>query len=118
MIKLVHSRDGTSLKEYPLVEGRYIIGRGPDSDIRIDDDTVSGTHAEITVKPIEFLDGSYEVHIEDKGSTNGTMVNGRPINKHLLKHEEVIRVGLHDLTLIDEDTRSLEATKIVLPEGD
>ena len=118
MIKLVHSREGATLKEYTLGEGDYIIGRGTDSDIYIDDETVSGVHAKIMVKPIEHLDGAYEIFIEDQGSTNGTLINGRKITRHLLKHEEVVRVGFHDLTLIDTNTRSLDETKIVLPEDD
>jgi pSer/pThr/pTyr-binding forkhead associated (FHA) protein len=116
MAKLVHSRDGTFIKEYPLKKGEFKIGRRPDCDIILDDTTVSGYHAKITVKPNEFMDGLLDVHVEDSGSTNGTLVNGRGVRRHLLKHGEVVRVGLHDLTLVDEHTRAFEETDFVLPE--
>ena len=118
MYKLLHSRDGTILNEYELKEGSYVIGRRPDCDIRIDDSTVSGIHAEIKVEPSEFMEGTFQVSIEDKGSTNGTSVNNRSIKKHLLKHDEVVRIGLHDLKLVDSNSGAFETTRFVLPEDD
>jgi pSer/pThr/pTyr-binding forkhead associated (FHA) protein len=115
MLKLIHSREGTLLHEYPLEAGTYMIGRRPDCDVHIDDTTVSGYHAQITVTPSEFMDGAFEVYIEDKGSTNGTLVNGRPIKRHLMKHDEVARIGLHEIKLIDKHTRSFEETEVILP---
>lgn len=117
MLKLVHSREGTILHEYPLEAGSYSIGRRSDCDIHIDDTTVSGYHAEITVTASDFMDGAYEVYIMDKGSTNGTLVNGRKIKRHLMKHDEVARIGLHDLRLIDKHSRSFEETEVILPTG-
>lgn len=118
MLKLIHSRDGTILNEYNLKQGTYRIGRRPESDIRIDDSTVSGQHAEITVKPSEFMEGTLEVTIVDKGSTNGTSVNNRSIKKHLLKHDEIVRIGLHDLKLVDSNAGAFETTRFVLPDDD
>ena len=115
MLKIVHSREGTMLHEYPLEAGTYTIGRRSDCDIHIDDTTVSGRHAQITVSPSEFMDGVFEVYIEDKGSTNGTLVNGRKIKRHLLKHDEVVGIGMDDLRLIDNHTRSFEETEVILP---
>lgn len=117
MLKLVHSRDGTTLKEYTLKAGTFRIGRQPGCEISIDDTTVSGLHAEITVKPSEFMEGTFEVRIEDKGSTNGTLVNGRPIKSYLLKHDEVARIGLHDMRLVDMATRAHEQTQVILPDN-
>jgi pSer/pThr/pTyr-binding forkhead associated (FHA) protein len=117
MLKLIHSRDGTDLNEFPIEEGVYVIGRRPDCQIRIDDTTVSGVHAEVRVKASEFVDGAFEVAIEDKGSTNGTLINGRPVRKYLMKHDDVMRIGLHDFTLVDGFTRGFETTRIVLPEA-
>ena len=117
MLKIVHSRDGTILHEYPLEAGSYMIGRRADCDIHIDDTTVSGYHAQITVAPSEYLDGAYEVYIEDKGSTNGVQINGRSIKRHLMKHDEVAHIGLHELKLIDKHSRSFEETEVILPTG-
>jgi len=116
MAKIVHSRDGTFLREYPLKIGKFNIGRRPDCDIVLDDTTVSGRHAVIEVSKNNYMDGLLDIHIEDRGSTNGTQVNGRNIKRHLLKHGEVIRIGLHDLTMVDEQTRGFEQTEVILPE--
>jgi len=116
MAKIVHSRDGTFLHEYPLKAGKFTIGRRPDSDIVLDDTTVSGQHAVLEVSKNNYMDGLMDIHIQDSGSTNGTLVNGRRVKRHLLKHGEVIRIGLHDLTLVDEQTRGFEQTEVILPE--
>lgn len=46
------------------------IGRSPDSDIFLDDVTVSRKHAEISRDDIGY-------HVKDLGSLNGTYVNGK-----------------------------------------
>lgn len=117
MAKLVHSRDGTFIKEYELKAGEFKIGRRPDCDIRLDDTTVSGYHAAITVQPNQYMNNVLDVHVEDRGSTNGTQVNGRNVRRHLMKHGEVVRIGLHDLTLIDEQTRAFEETEFLITKN-
>lgn len=117
MVKIVHSRDGTYIHEYPLSVGIFKIGRRPNCEIRLDDATVSGYHASINVTKNEYMEGLLDVFIEDQGSTNGTEVNGRNVRRHLLKHGETARIGLHDLTLVDEKTRAFEKTEAILPEN-
>ena len=73
--------DGLVLKEFFLNKERMTIGRKPHNDIQIDNLAVSGDHAVI----ITMQDDAF---IEDLGSTNGTLVNGQPISKHFLQHEE------------------------------
>jgi len=116
MPKLVLSRDGKFIKEITLKKGRWLIGRRPDCEICLDDSTVSGTHALLTVEPSKFLDGLLEVIVEDQRSTNGTLVNGKKIKRHLLKHDETVHIGDHELTLIDEETRAMERTVVLLPD--
>lgn len=68
------------------------IGRNPDNDVVIaNDKRVSKYHAEIRRE-----DGSYVV--VDLQSTNGTMVNGRRINRHRLADGDVIRIGDSTIT--------------------
>ena len=118
MPKLTHSRDGRFLGEFDLQEGALSIGRAPDCDITLDDETVSGRHALITVRPSAYLEGLLDVLIEDQGSSNGTVVNGKRLSKrHMLKHDETVHIGAHAFTLIDEVTRSMETTTIILPEN-
>ena len=116
MPKLVHTRDGTFVQEINLDIGSYTIGRRPNCDIQIDDVTVSGQHALVSVSPNEYMEGIFDIHIEDQGSTNGTIINGRRIKRHLFKHGEVAQIGTHELTFIDEGTRAFEETSVLLPD--
>lgn len=116
MPKLVHMYSGTLVKEYTLEHGRLKIGRKPDNDICLDDITVSGQHASLSVQPNSYMDGLDDVYIMDLGSTNGTMVNGRPVSRHLLKHGDIVSVGAHEFTLVDENTLRLEETMIYIPD--
>jgi serine/threonine protein kinase len=52
--------------------GAYVIGRGPEADIRIDTPLISRAHARLTIQERECL-------IEDLGSSNGTFVDGERI---------------------------------------
>jgi pSer/pThr/pTyr-binding forkhead associated (FHA) protein len=90
MAKLILSVDGQVLKEYTLSKERTLIGRKAHNDIQIDNLAVSGEHAAI----ITILNDSF---IEDLGSTNGTMVNGKPIKKHFLQNNDVVEIGKHKL---------------------
>jgi pSer/pThr/pTyr-binding forkhead associated (FHA) protein len=116
MPKLVHTREGQFLEDIPLQEGSILIGRRPDCDVRVDDDTVSGKHALVTVAPSAYMEGLLDVHIEDQGSTNGTTVNGKTIKRHMFKHGEVAKIGSHEFTMVDEATRGFETTTVILPE--
>ena len=116
MPKLVHSREGKFLEDINLEEGSWLIGRRPECDIRVDDDTVSGKHALLTVAGSVYMEGLLDVHIEDQGSTNGTTVNGKVIKRHMLKHGEVVKIGNHELAMVDESTRGFETTTVILPD--
>jgi len=116
MTKLVHSQAGRVLGEYPLREGSLRIGRGKDNDIRLEDLTVSGRHAVVEVQPSEYLEGCNEVYIIDQQSTNGTVVNGRHIKRHILKHGDVAVIGQNEFGLIDEEALSFEQTMLYLPD--
>ena len=95
MAKLILSVDGQVLKEYNLTKERTLIGRKPHNDIQIDNLAVSGEHAAI----ITILNDSF---IEDLGSTNGTLVNGKPIKKHFLQNNDVVELGKHKLKYFND----------------
>lgn len=116
MPKLVHTREGQFLEDIPLEEGSILIGRRPDCDVRVDDDTVSGKHAMVTIAPSAYMEGLLDVHIEDQGSTNGTTVNGKAIKRHMFKHGEVAKIGSHEFAMVDEATRGFETTTVILPD--
>ncbi|HEY5604228.1 MAG TPA: FHA domain-containing protein [Gammaproteobacteria bacterium] len=117
MAKIIHTRDGKPYKEYTLKAGTLTVGRRPDCNIQLlDDVTVSGHHVKIFITPNQYLDGLMDVVIEDQRSTNGTLLNGKKIKKHRWKHGELIKIGAHEFTLIDEKTRAFEQTNILLPD--
>jgi len=119
MAKLILSMDGLVLKEIPLAKERTTIGRKPHNDIQIDNLAVSGEHAVI----VTILNDSF---LEDLGSTNGTVVNGNPIKKHFLQHNDVIELGKYKLKFIGEaaqaasgsgDKSDFERTMVLRPSA-
>ncbi len=111
MSKLILSVDGTVLKEITLNKERTTLGRKPHNDIQVDNLAVSGEHAAI----ITILNDSF---IEDLNSTNGTLVNGKPIKKHFLQNNDVIEIGKHKLKYFNDapvaaSTADFEKTMII-----
>lgn len=104
------------VSQYELSEGETSIGRRTDNDIRVDDVAVSSHHALLRVRRDEHFTSQLHVEIEDCGSTNGTVVNGKPIKKQRLSHGDIIRLGHHELVFHDEQVSSLGETAIYIPE--
>lgn len=74
-------------QQISLREGHYAVGRSLDCDIVISDPNVSRVHA-------EFIAAAGDVIIRDKGSTNGTRVNGVAVHgDQLLQHGDVVTFG-------------------------
>jgi pSer/pThr/pTyr-binding forkhead associated (FHA) protein len=65
-------------------------GRHPDSDIFLDDVTVSRRHA-------EFRRGAQGFGVADVGSLNGTYVNRDRIDEVLLSNGDEVQVGKYRL---------------------
>ena len=109
MAKLILSLDGSVIKEVPLDKERLTIGRRPHNDLQIDNLAVSGEHALI----VTILNDSF---LEDLGSTNGTLVNGVPIKKHILQHKpkgiaQLLQVQLPNVVAVEENLPSLDVVK-------
>ena len=66
-----------------------VIGRGGDAMVRVDDGAVSREHCRVWVRP---ADGA--IMVSDLGSTNGTIVNGQPVQEMSLAEGDKIQVGL------------------------
>ncbi|MES2546973.1 MAG: FHA domain-containing protein [Pseudomonadota bacterium] len=114
MAKLHFLLDGNPMGEFELDKERMTIGRRPSNQIHIDNLAVSGVHAVIvTIGNDSFL--------EDLNSTNGTMVNGKVIKKHVLQHQDVIEFGKYQLKYLNENHTSMagdgfEKTMMILPK--
>jgi pSer/pThr/pTyr-binding forkhead associated (FHA) protein len=68
-------------------------GRHPDSDIFLDDITVSRRHAEFQRKQGQF-------RVIDAGSLNGTYVNRQPVDSAVLVNGDEIQVGKFRLAFL------------------
>ena len=90
MTKIHMNNDDISTSSVNLKAGFQSIGRADDNDLLIPDRTVSSYHARI----FTYLEAAY---IEDLGSTNGTYLNGKRVQKHTLRAGDIIRLGKCEL---------------------
>ena len=93
MAKLILSLDDVVLQEIPLTKERTTIGRKPHNDIHIDNLAVSGEHAVIMTIMNDCI-------LEDLGSTNGTLVNGVPAKRHVLRNNDLVELGKYKLKFV------------------
>ncbi len=78
---------GQPVRQIPMSCGAYVIGRGADCALRLEDGSVSELHAKLILT-------SGDAWIEDLGSSNGTVVNARPIQETTrLTPESIITMG-------------------------
>jgi len=99
MAKLVVSQDGMVEGHYFLDKPRFTLGRLPDSDIHLNHPGVSNMHAVIVTVSNDHI-------LEDMGSTNGTLINGEKITKHILQNNDVIELGCYQLKYVNQRATS------------
>src|ERR1041385_2066546 len=68
----------------PLERAQVTLGRALDADVRINDARASRLHARITTEH-DAASGETRYHLADLGSTNGTLLNGKRVDKALLE---------------------------------
>jgi septal ring factor EnvC (AmiA/AmiB activator) len=77
--------EGDTRTAYPLGR-RTRIGRSAGCELQIDSSSVSRHHALL-------LKGTREIIIEDLNSTNGVLVNGRKVVRHVLSDGDLLTIG-------------------------
>jgi pSer/pThr/pTyr-binding forkhead associated (FHA) protein len=77
-------------REVPVTGDRVVLGRSRECDIRLADTNVSRRHAEVRRE-----DDAY--WIVDLGSTNGTELNGRRVEREQLSDGDRITLGATDV---------------------
>lgn len=82
---------------YPVTQKFTTIGRHPESDIFLDDVTVSRRHAEV------HRDGD-AVLINDAGSLNGTYLNRSRIESGSLRSGDEVQIGKFKLVFLTDDS--------------
>ena len=89
-MQIVVKYNDSVLRQVESDKGEVTIGRDPEADIQIDNISVSRIHAKIIEGPNYYL-------LEDLGSTNGTLVNGKRVTKKYIKEDDEIIIGKHTL---------------------
>lgn len=85
----------------PLEVGTYVLGRGSQANVQIPSREISRKHAQVIVTENEIM-------LQDCGSANGTLLNGRKITLEKLKHKDQITVANVTLELrFDEDDKEI-----------
>ena len=93
--------NGVSVQSYHIEKDTVRIGRSVESDIFLDEKSVSSNHA--VIEKIT-KDDTVEYIIRDLDSTNHTYVNNQKIDKKILENSDSIRIGLTVLKFVTDDT--------------
>ncbi|MBE7324495.1 DUF3662 and FHA domain-containing protein [Nocardioides sp. Y6] len=105
-----HSRTPRAVLEingtrHPLLPPGVVVGRGAESDVRINDPGVSRRHVEFECA--ERGDGPY-VTVSDLGSTNGMLVDGQRVDHARLGDGSTVKIGSTVVRVLfthDDDSR-------------
>jgi hypothetical protein len=90
---VIRSGGGRAGESFALESDRLTVGRRPDSDVFLDDVTVSRDHAIIVQR-------GHEYYLDDCGSLNGTYVNRRRIESHRLADGDELQIGKYKLAFL------------------
>jgi hypothetical protein len=90
---VIRAGGGRAGESFPLGGDRMSIGRRPESDIFLDDVTVSRDHALLVRRGSEWF-------LDDCGSLNGTYVNRERIESHHLADGDELQVGKYKLAFL------------------
>lgn len=88
MARLIVEHKAQVLRDYPFGKKSLTIGRFDDNNIVLDDPSVSGYHARIDKRGVDFI-------LTDLQSTNGTTLNDTHIVSHKLTHGDRVMIGEH-----------------------
>jgi pSer/pThr/pTyr-binding forkhead associated (FHA) protein len=90
---VIRAGGGRAGESFDVAHDRLTVGRRPDSDIFLDDVTVSRDHAVLVRRGVDF-------YLDDCGSLNGTYVNRRSIESHRLGDGDELQIGKYKLAFL------------------
>jgi hypothetical protein len=90
---VIRAGGGRAGESFPLAGDRLTVGRRPESDIFLDDVTVSRDHAILVRRGEDY-------YLDDCGSLNGTYVNRHRIESHRLGDGDELQVGKYKLAYL------------------
>jgi len=88
---VIRSGGGRVGQSFPLTGEKMTIGRSPETDVFLDDVTVSREHATLVRRSGHWL-------LDDSGSLNGTYVNRQRVDSHRLEDGDELQIGKFKLT--------------------
>ncbi len=88
---VIRAGGGRVGESFPIAGERMSVGRRPESEVFLDDVTVSRDHALLIPRGDHW-------HIDDCGSLNGTYVNRERIESHRLEDGDELQIGKYKLT--------------------
>jgi FHA domain len=88
---VIRAGQGRVGESFAVAGERMSIGRRPDSDVFLDDVTVSRDHALL-------IERGETWHLDDCGSLNGTYVNRTRIESQRLEEGDEVQIGKYKLT--------------------
>ena len=88
---VIRAGGGRVGESFPVAGERMSIGRRPDSEVFLDDVTVSRDHAVL-------IERAGQWHLDDCGSLNGTYVNRSRIESQRLEEGDEVQIGKYKLT--------------------
>ena len=90
---VIRAGGGRVGESFALEQERARIGRRPDSDVFLDDVTVSRDHALLVRRGDQW-------YLDDLGSLNGTYVNRTRIESQSLQEGDEVQIGKYKLTFL------------------
>lgn len=105
---VIHFPDGHT-EEHDLDRPSHMVGREVGCEFVVPDQSISRRHARV------FPDQHGRFYVEDNRSKNGTLLNGQPITRHALKHDDRITLGAIEL-VFRADPHSDASTQVVLAD--
>ena len=95
---VIRAGGGRVGESFAVDRERTSIGRRPDSEVFLDDVTVSRDHALLIRRGDQW-------HLDDMGSLNGTYVNRERADEARLRHGDEVQVGRYRLSFVRNEQR-------------
>ncbi|MBN1830547.1 MAG: FHA domain-containing protein [Deltaproteobacteria bacterium] len=102
MARLIVEHNSRVLKDYSFGKKSVTVGRSGDNTIVLDDLAVSGYHARVDKKGVDYI-------LTDLQSTNGTFLNNASVVSHRLTHGDRIVMGEHTLLFVGTEMAKIYA---------
>ena len=90
---VIRAGGGRAGESFALTGDRLTVGRRPESDLFLDDVTVSRDHALVVRRGSDY-------YLDDCGSLNGTYVNRGRIDSHRLADGDELQIGKYKLAFL------------------